>query len=814
MSNIYNQLIQCVNEKDVENVFRSHLKEHFKGVPLTSPFNTDGILYDGNIFILCEFKYKYNFLSRVDITKVVCQCIYYIKTLVDNGKGIPKVIFIGDDDEVLFIESKYIYKYLSHNYNWKIPASKAFEMNEELKMAVLNDTEINPYVQRIDENYRFEDTCNMLEDLCNNNHTMIKINEMNIDSCYSTFSNRVLTKNKLDVNATAALFLNILLNRDNYYIHPRKKNTLITSTGEMQINGEQYIAFFNHFSDVYTPREKEALIRIFDRLKEDEKRRNEGAFFTPTIWCHEMERETKRIFGDDIFERALVWDCAAGTGNLTRDIKCNNLWISSLLKDEIDLQIENGVNDSAKDRFVYDFLNQSVEELPQDLINQLDEGVEVLFYINPPYGAAGAIGNKNNDVTTKVGISFTDVGDEMKSKDLGKASTQLYAQFLYKICALQNIFVNSKFNIVTKSTAQFLTGEAGRKFRSYLFNEFELCHNYMFNAGHFSGCSSQWGVLTSFWKTGKTINDDKVMLIKDVDDDGSVIDIDSICLYNLDNGYTGSKWVREEIKQRKEKATDYPQMSSGLIIKPHGKGTMFNDGLGYMLNDSNNVMRNKELVLLLSSPFSQSKGFSIIPENFLKCTALFTARKSIVSNWINDKCEYIAPNESHPDWVQYKSDSMIYSLFHASSNQSSMRDVDYKDKIWDIKNHFFYMSRDEIIELANANHFDECYSDAKKENVERYCYNLTNELTFSPDVQLLLELGRDLIRKSFVYRKIAHDQYPEFHLNAWDCGYYQINKMCKTLKVCTSELKALRDQYKIVELRLRELTYELGFLKR
>ena len=67
----------------------------------------------------------------------------------------------------------------------------------------------------------------------------------------------------------------------------------------------------------------------------------------------------------------------------------------------------------------------------------------------------------------------------------------------------------------------------------------------------------------------------------------------------------------------------------------------------------------------------------------------------------------MTPNESHSLWQQFQYDSLVYSLFNTSSNQSSLRQIKYKEKLWDIKNEFFWISKSEIMELAENKFFDD-----------------------------------------------------------------------------------------------------------
>lgn len=114
-------------------------------------------------------------------------------------------------------------------------------------------------------------------------------------------------------------------------------------------------------------------------------------------------------------------------------------------------------------------------------------------------------------------------------------------------------------------------------------------------------------------------------------------------LYNTDEEQAASRWVRQEI--RGLKAKDAPQLSSAIRVKQRGHGALPLGAVGYMLNSNNNIYKNQTSVGLFTSAFSDAHGLSVIPSNLLKCTALFTARKTIKDNWINQKDEYLAPNE-------------------------------------------------------------------------------------------------------------------------------------------------------------------------
>jgi len=281
-------------------------------------------------------------------------------------------------------------------------------------------------------------------------------------------------------------------------------------------------------------------------------------------------------------------------------------------------------------------------------------------------------------------------------------------------------------------------------------------------------------------------------------------------LYNLDLQSTASEWCKEDLKglemietiQLKNSVTPgYSNIVRGVENK-----------IAYMDSASNSVQYNTQRVSFYSECFSNRGGFSVTKKNFMKCICFFTARKSIKQDWVNDKDEYLKPNEEHEQFEQFKYDSLVYSLFNNSSNQSSLRQVTYKGKLWDIKNEFFWMSAEQMKELADNNGYDNLYNDART-SPNRHVYNLLfgEERIYdklSPDAKAVLDKATELVEKSMKMRMMMAND--ENHLDSWDAGYAQLKLVWK--EYFSDDFKEFRQLYKNMEDRMRPLVYELGFL--
>lgn len=535
------------------------------------------------------------------------------------------------------------------------------------------------------------------------------------------------------------------------------------------------------------------------------KERNLGQFYTPTLFVDYAHKMIAEQFGEDWKEKFVVWDNCSGTKNLTRDYFFKELYCSTL--ENAELEISERYNREAT-AFQFDFLNDSLDKLPQGLKEALEQNKPIIFFINPPYAKnTGA----NNGIGTSESVCFTKVREEMNKDNMDACSANLYAQFLYRIMKIKEQYSLTDVHIALFSPTLFLTGSSWKNFRTKFFNDFSFNDAVQFKASHFADVADSWGISFSIWNSGETTDKSNFAYTLIDNIDGEIKEVGNKVVYNIDGQNTASVWVREETKGLK--TYDVVNLSSAIKVKTTDgarKGMMCENALGYFYNAGNNVDKNAQQASLFTSACSNGIGVSILEDNFTKCTALFSARKLIEKNWVNSKDEYLAPNEDNEHYNEFVNDSIVYSLFHSASNQSSLRQVEYKGKLWDIKNEFFFMSRDEVMDLANENGFDFTYNDAKVSN-ERYVYEKLQQIDLSKEAQAVLDKATELTINSFKYRELFNDEHPEYQIMNWDCGWYQIKGMLK--EFMPNEYKEFVELFKALAEKMRPMVYELGFLK-
>ena len=541
-------------------------------------------------------------------------------------------------------------------------------------------------------------------------------------------------------------------------------------------------------------------------MTNEKDKRKKGQFYTPTLFVDYAHQMISNVFGEDWKEKYVVWDNCSGTKNLTRDYYFKELYCSTL--EEAELHISERYNREATS-FQFDFLNDSLDKLPQGLKDALENNKPIIFLINPPYATSASGKGKEG----KGGVSNTMVYEQMISDKIGGASQNLYLQFLYRIMMIKEQYNLTNVHIGLFSPLNFLSGANRKVFRSAFFKDFAYNNGVLFKASHFADVADTWGIGFSIWNSGVNADNSNFnyTLIDNVD--GEIKAIGNKVVYNVDNDVKASDWLRTELKEIKEKKVLFPHLSNPLRVVEKENQTLLPNSLGSICALANNVDKSVQGVAIFSSIQTQGTACisnSIIPQNFDKVVSLFSARKLVESDWANSQDEYLAPNTESEKWQEFVNDSVVFSLFNSHSQQSSLRQVEYKGRNWDIKNEFFFMSRNDIMEMANENNFDFTWNDANVSG-ERYVYTKLQEIELSQEAKAVLDKAIELTKKSFGYRELFNEEHPEYQMMNWDCGWYQIKGMLK--EYMPNELKEFTELFKALADKMRPMVYELGFLK-
>ena len=226
------------------------------------------------------------------------------------------------------------------------------------------------------------------------------------------------------------------------------------------------------------------------------------------------------------------------------------------------------------------------------------------------------------------------------------------------------------------------------------------------------------------------------------------------------------------------------------------------------------------MVFMLSSPYASAGAFSVTPENFEKALVLHAVKRIPKATWTNDKDAFYTPSSKLPD--EFVTDCVIWSAFAGSNNCVSLRNIQYKDKAYQIANQMFPFLLEEVRRWP-CGHGD-IASQLAAANEDRFLAKWLAARDFSTEARAVLDAARALYRE--FYANITNTPWMDWKIETWDVGYYQIRNAMKSLggsRSCATDgaadaqervppAEALRAAHDALRAKLLPQIYSLGFL--
>jgi len=844
-----------MSEKDVETHFRKLLEDATGAQFLTlkkltgeqgGAWATDGVIEwtapcSTSVKVLLETKFGTDLKNPQTRSSVLAQALYYCKKFENRGEDTPSVIFVGDDKFCFALEFGKVKEFMGAQIDW----SRATSSPDKALTEAISEKGISPHFETtlgVDG----ESLKKLCEELTKGCVYKVKPSKHNISAMFQYWVDHIIPQGKYTpVEMTDIFFGCVFYTEEQKIARTLSGKEVLIGGREYELNVGAMNAWFERRQRGLKPSEIEELVSMRDRIIEDDTRRRQGAFYTPTLWVDEAHSEMDKVLGSSWREDCIVWDCCAGTGNLTRDYKFKNLIISTAEAPDVQALKREGYSKS----FQYDFLNPEAESpffgegdgdnvLPLSVKKILREGAKagkrLVFLINPPYATANNAGAKG---TAKAGVAQSIANEEMKKAKLGACSQQLYAQFLFQCEQVASEYGFKQKSVGVFSPILYMVSGSFAKFRPFWYERYSYQSGFMFQASHFADVKGSWGIGFTLWSEGNTdITQGFVMTLKGMEDE-NVISLGDKILYASD-GREASSWVRELVKGAK--TFDAPQMKSGLALAQEGRGKQTLDSLFYLLVAGNNLQQAGQLTAFFSTTFSNANGLSVLAgEGWRRAIALLCARKLIASTWANQKDEYLAPQTELEGYDQWVDDCHVYALLHSANNMTAMRSVTYKGQSYNIHNHFFWLTRKEAMKLYDDNRANDLYRDAKinpipyeveeemgeditpqwRKDGDPYFSHVLPTLNLSPLAKEIMEDLNKLFIKSLTLRASTGSveekgKQIDLHLSAWDSGIYQHKKLWATDATLKADWEALKAKHRELAKSLEHGVYTYGFLKK
>lgn len=417
--------------------------------------------------------------------------------------------------------------------------------------------------------------------------------------------------------------------------HKDEYGAFISSSVEFADSQKAHIQFWNKYER--PPKEEywDYIIERRDLLVPQDIRERKGSFFTPQIWVELSQKYLTDVLGEDWQDEYYVWDCAAGTGNLLTGLTNKyHIWASTLDKQDVDVmkdRIKNGANLLEDHVFQFDFLNDDFSKLPKallDIINNPQKRKKLVVYINPPYAETAAKFTHNTERINKRGVSFTKTQVEYGEK-IGIATKELFAQFLTRIYDKIPHSIIGHF-----SKLKIIQGPNFSKFRHFFKADFKK--GFVCPANSFDNVKGQFPIGFMIWKlnTKKKINEITCDIYNNT---GKFQDIKTF--YAYDENVFITDWFRNYHDRNKSKSCIG---SIGLY------GSDF---------------QHNNFITIYNVENHPNRWTFITKKNLIETSIYYAVRHSIEASWLNDRDQFLHPNNK---WIydkEFQNDCLTYSIF-------------------------------------------------------------------------------------------------------------------------------------------------------
>lgn len=741
------------------------------------------------------------------------QLLHYVQQSLNRGENVPPFLAVIDTEKAAIMKSSDVIPFLEKKtVKWGKSASKYTQEALEVISAYIGTYIVSFKISTHEE--EFISTVKSAIKSGDINRTQITPN--NLKQVFDKWVDMVGKEIKgVNEDNYTLLFFADIMNDGVVSTHKDlpAKLAFINNTPVFMLNGQMYELGnregYRRFWAIYHRPPKEEyrnyLLERRDSLIPIDERSFKGAFYTPLHVVDKAYDKLDETLGKNWQKDYIVWDMCCGVGNLeVKHSNHRNIFMSTLDQADIDV-MKASKTCVAATRFQYDYLNDDITDdgaidynltnkVPLALRQAIADGKKILILINPPYAEAtnsdNVAANAKEDSKSKTGVSKTKMASQMS--DYGYASRELFAQFLVR---LEQEIPNA--TVAMFSTLKYVNASNFEKFRSIWNAEFK--NGFIVHSKSFDGLKGDFPIGFLIWKT----NNDKTAKKKPISEISVEIlnknadPIGEKSFYNLPKNTFLNTWlprIKTNTINIPLKNAVHPQTGKAKVT------SWVEEAIGYFWCNGNDMQQAKQTALL-SSVFSAGNGFYVTPENLWKVGLIFTVRQIIQHSWINHNDQFLQPTEELTE--EFKTDCLIFMLFHGKNLTASADNLEWNDKKWSIVNHFIPFTEQEV---DSPDRFE---SDFMAQ------YLSDKELSF--EAQAVMNEGRELWKAYFQHTD-SHSVREEFKLNRADVGWYQVRNAIKARNSSGDfipvSFSKFEEAYKELSNKLRPMVYELGFLKK
>lgn len=573
--------------------------------------------------------------------------------------------------------------------------------------------------------------------------------------------------------------------------------------------------------------------KALERLKSD--KHFTGDYYTPDYWASLAHT---RIQQHVTVSDSIVWDASCGQGALVAFDYGPDTIATTLKEEDVVIVKERLPRVHAE---VYDFLERPTSVSPR-VTQRLHEKTSgsFVFLNNPPYKTftehsfyrAEHLSRSNPVIHTGVAVD---------AKEKGTSLPSLSMQFLYKVHRL-SMFMKAHFgttscsggiyNAVFLPINTFKTLRIQRFMREYM-EHWELVDHFAFPCSEFRDIKSKdWAVTFTLWRLRAVPEPipDTVPLSFSVElcdqaQEGTLVKLGETPIVIRPPEETINHWIRlyggEASGEHKACVVFTSGTTVSSVYKPKAK-TWPVEAFAFCCTGTSNLSKNVSKVYMMSGPSTNDIGVPVTQGNLLVIAANFFVRRAFVpethNQWKYGHLQHTAP---HPDVVEtdhfkrWALNCLVFSVFERKNACTSLRNVEFDDSTHTVRNPFFFLSRDRMLQLARAIEFGALVEDAEQFPDESPVYSLINSTRdlLLPESLELLAYGDRLWEYTLPMRKASEDT----SLACWDAGWFQVKTSIRTRHVYHSKhsgmVQGLLDRVNQLKYALVDGVFKYGFIE-
>ncbi len=767
--------------------------------------------------VLFEFKYDKNLQNLKALATILAQSLYYVRRLKYGSaeKTIPYFLCLADKNEASLTETnKWSSYYSNDSYNWENPPSRPDPKLIDHLVKEPETRKIHTYRMNLKgEHSTFEKKLKnaLSPQLIMDFGDKKVINEENFEAVFDHWKN-ILGRHIQNGYKDSFYFLaniqrdKIIVDKDNgrvvFTFENNKSRTL-------KVLMKDYEYFWGIYDYVDSQETINGIHAKLDRLTDENQRRFEGEFYTPLILATKATHYISDVLGNNWYKsgKYRVWDMAAGTGNLEYNLPqeaYKYLYMSTLHASEAD-HLSKVFRDATC--FQYDYLNDDVEylltkdnlpfepnwKLPKKLRDDLkDESITWLVYINPPFATAQDAKQKKS----KTGISKTKVEILMNKEEIGHAKRELFAQFMFRI----SLEMPKKTYLGMFSTLKYVNAPDSVEYRNKYFNH-KYEKGFLFHSKCFQGVVGNFPIAFIVWNLSKK-SESKIIKIDIANDQGINIGVKNLRL--IEKKDVINNWF-----ERPKNSNDYilPPLSNGIKVKDDNTDSRHRARPDFLASicSKGNDFQNSKYVVILSSPSVSAGAFTVNQDNFEHAVTLHAVRKIPKSTWLNDRNQFLVPHKEPTK--EFINDCIIWSLFSSSNQTTSLSNIKYLGKTYNIINNFYpFLIRD----LKDWKIEDPDFRQQLSVDKDRFVANWIKQSELSEEARNVLSKAKKVYEVFYSHSNSMVTQ--DWKIETWDAGWYQIRRCLSEHHLAAEEINALKVENDILASKILPQLEIFGFL--